>query len=222
MQSGAVELRLVSDAPGRGVTVDFSTFRGEHLGRHSLVRAIGKGSGAVIDATAGLGADAWLIAASGRRVIALERCAAVHAVLADGLARARADPSLHVVAQRITLHQADSIASLERVLAEARAAGEAVDAIFVDPMYPHSDSSALPPRDIRLVRAAAGDDTDADQLFAAACGCGTARVVVRRPHRAPPMELPSGAPVRAPLNAQFKSTLVRYDLYLPVRVSREA
>lgn len=207
----------MTDAPGRGVVVDFSQFRQGQLSRHPLVRAVGKGTGAVLDATAGLGADAWLLAASGRRVIAVERCAAVHAALADGLARAGRDPSLEAVAERITLLVADSIQSIRLLIDKATGDGEMVDAIFLDPMYPHAGSSALPPRDIRLVRAAAGDDVDAQDLFVAACSSGAPRVIVRRPHRAPPMELPATSTARAALNAQFESKLVRYDLYLPVR-----
>ncbi len=219
IHGGALELRLASDAPGRGTVVDFSQFRRGQIARHPLVRAVGKGTGAVIDATAGLGADAWLLAASGRHVIALERCAAVHDAVADGLARAGRDPSLEAVAGRITLQHADSIRALAGLVERARSGGGSIDAIVLDPMYPHSGSSALPPRDIRLVRAAAGDDVDALDLFAAACHCGVSRVVVRRPHRAPPMALPATTALSAPLNAQFGSKLVRYDLYLPFRAS---
>lgn len=224
--AGALELRLSSDIPGRGVSVDFSSFRAVGLAHHPLVRAVGRDTHAVIDATAGLGHDAWLLAARGLRVLAIERCEAVRTILADGLRRASHHPSLADTASRITLVEGDSIAVLRDCTARATAAGDARIAIFLDPMYPEFHrGSALPPRDIRLVRAAAGDDADAPQLFAAACAVVDApgvqrplRVVVRRPTRAPPMPIDFGAsPCASPcvsLNAQFESKLVRYDLYL--------
>ncbi|MDA1007921.1 MAG: class I SAM-dependent methyltransferase [Planctomycetota bacterium] len=200
---GRVELRLEEEPSGSGVVVDFSTFQLKGLAHHPLVKAVGRSADTIIDATAGLCWDAWLLAATGRRIIALERSIDMVRVTRDALDRALQDPAIADIASRIELIHADAIEVVSKWRADSGAS-----VVSLDPMYPHCESSALPPRDIRLVRAAVGDDADTDALFAAAMQSGARRVVVRRPHRAPPL---SGH-----VNAQFPSKLVRYDLYLPM------
>ena len=136
-------MRGAGDAPGTGVSIDLGAIDVRALGGHPLVRAIGKGAGPVIDATAGLGGDAWILAASGRTVTAIERNPSIHALLEDALVHARATPTLAHVAARITLVHGD---------ARSRLAGLANGAwaILVDPMFPPKQKSALAPRDIRL------------------------------------------------------------------------
>ena len=84
---------------GSNLTVDFVGGRvGYQLrhgtGRsHGLAKAVGATSKpipTVIDATAGLGRDAFLLASLGMHVTLIERCPQVHDLLADGLAKARA------------------------------------------------------------------------------------------------------------------------------------
>ena len=56
-----------------------------------LAKAVGLKKGAcpdVIDCTAGLGRDAFVLASLGCRVVMLERVTVVHALLNDGLAQA--------------------------------------------------------------------------------------------------------------------------------------
>ena len=84
------------DAPGP-VCAEFVTGATARRGREAaradegLLRAAGARHGQtpdVIDTTAGLGRDAWLLAALGCRVTLVERHPAVAALLADGLKRA--------------------------------------------------------------------------------------------------------------------------------------
>ncbi len=103
------------DAPGP-LSVDFlrgrTAWRGRTAGaRQPLARAVGLGRGGadrpprILDATAGLGADTWTLAALGARVLAVERHPVLHALLADGLARARraASDTVREAAGRIAL-----------------------------------------------------------------------------------------------------------------------
>src|SRR5215470_6784060 len=63
----------------------------------------------IVDATAGLGRDAFLLASAGATVTMLERSAEVHALLQDALARAAAaSPELAEVVARMTLIHGDA------------------------------------------------------------------------------------------------------------------
>lgn len=170
-------------------------------GRHLLARAVGLDSDTVIDATAGFGQDAFALAALGYRVTALERCGAMTVLLADALRRAVLEPALANCAARIALRSGDA----HRVLAELPSA----DAIYLDPMFPPKRRQATAMRkEMRLLRALAGDDVDAAELVAHARRYARRRVVVKRPDDAPPL--------LADPHMHYAGKLVRYDVYLPL------
>ncbi|MBM4281643.1 MAG: rRNA methyltransferase [Deltaproteobacteria bacterium] len=159
------------------IVVDLATPRS--LARtDDLVRALGLGRGVVtvIDATAGLGRDALALASVGFSVTAVERSPLVQALWQDAIARTGLPERLRFVA-------ADAAEFLRSVAGTA----QAPDAVFLDPMYPHGPRRAMPQKEMRLLRAAVGDDVDAADLFAAARAAARRRVVVKRPKRAPPM-----------------------------------
>jgi 16S rRNA (guanine1516-N2)-methyltransferase len=143
-----------------------------------LVRALGLGKGivTVVDATAGLGRDALALATVGFAVTAVERSPLVQALWHDAIARTGLPERLQFVA-------ADAVGFLRSVAGTP----QAPDAVFLDPMYPHGPRRALPQKEMRLLRAAVGDDGDAHALFAAARAAARRRVVVKRPKKAPPM-----------------------------------
>ncbi|MFW5823761.1 MAG: class I SAM-dependent methyltransferase [Marinobacter sp.] len=159
----------------------------------------------ILDATAGLGQDAFVLAGLGHRVTLLERSPVVHALLEDGLARAASDETAAPVAARMTLIRADSIAWLQQRAEQ----GPVADVIHLDPMFPHRDKSAAVKKEMQLFRPLVGDDPDAADLLAAALGCARYRVVVKRARRAPPVAGPEPA-----LKLEGKSS--RYDVY-PLR-----
>ena len=151
---GVLELRAPSDRPGTGARVDLGTASAAGIRSLPLVRSMGDRARTVADATGGLLGDAWLLALSGFEVTAFERCAAVARVARDGLERAARDPRVDKAALgRLRLVEADAIVAL----------GErSFDAVLVDPMFPPKrKASALARKDVRLLRAAAGDDADA-------------------------------------------------------------
>lgn len=155
----------------------------------------------VLDATAGLGRDAFVLAALGCRVTMVERQPVIAALLADGLERARqAGGEVAVIADRMQLLQADAITAMTGW-------GEQLpQVIHLDPMFPHRDKSALVKKEMRIFRPLAGDDTDAPALLAAALGLASHRVVVKRPRKAPAI---AG---RAP-SAELSGQSSRYDIY---------
>lgn len=154
----------------------------------------------VVDATAGLGRDAFLLASMGARVTLLERSPQVHALLLDGMARAReAGPEFAEIIDRMTL-----------ILGDARLLlpGLEADVVVVDPMHPERKNSALVKKEMRLLRELVGADPDAFDLMQAAFACARKRVVLKWPLRAAPM---AGLPKPS---HQILGKTTRYDVFM--------
>ena len=200
-----------ADVPGP-VYVDFVAGTAAHRRRFGggrrqpLARAVGlKGNAAptVIDATAGLGGDAFVLAGLGCTVRLIERSPIIAALLRDGLRRARQDPDIGpLVAERLSLELADSRDFLQRLAPEQQP-----EVIYLDPMYPHRRKTALTGKAMRLLRQIAGADPDAPALLAAALSCARRRVVVKRPRPAPPLSGP-------PPTLHITAPNTRFDVYL--------
>ncbi|UAW97699.1 class I SAM-dependent methyltransferase [Halopseudomonas nanhaiensis] len=155
----------------------------------------------VLDATAGLGRDAFVLAALGCEVMLLERQPVIAALLADGLSRAtRAGGEVAEIASRMRLLEADAIETMRDW------AGPVPQVIHLDPMFPHRDKSALVKKEMRLFRPLAGDDLDAPRLLSEALALASHRVAVKRPRKAPAIEGP-------PPNAKLEGQSSRYDIY---------
>jgi 16S rRNA (guanine1516-N2)-methyltransferase len=210
-ERGTDGLRLVAPDGGE-LRADFTGgklgWRLEHGGgmRQAVARAVGMGKGRplprVLDATAGLGRDAVVLAALGCEVLALERHAAVAALLEDALERAVAEPATRArLGGRIRFQTADARAFLES------GGARGFDVIYLDPMHPEREQSALVKQEMRLFRALVGADEDAVELLQAALRAGVRRVAVKRPAREPPL---CGAPA-----GQISGRTTRFDLYLP-------
>ncbi|MES0874137.1 class I SAM-dependent methyltransferase [Sinimarinibacterium thermocellulolyticum] len=167
-----------------------------------LARAIGLHKHAdlhVLDATGGLGRDAWTLAALGARVDLVERQPLLAALLRDAHTRALADPQHAATAQRLQVIEADAAVVL---------GGDARwDVVHLDPMYPDHGRHALPQREMQLLRELVGDDADADALLAPARAACRLRTVVKRQLHAP--HLGDQAP-----DFQLAGTQARYDVYL--------
>ncbi len=189
-----LELRVVEAghplAGGHGVYADLTKLdttspAGRSL-KTPLLKAVGihkNRSGdrpRVLDATAGLGEDAWLLAAAGCAVTAVERHPIVHALLSDALDRARL--TAPDITDRITLLPCAQAAA---VLGET-AGTERYDVVLIDPMFPGAERRKTTERKpMRVLRWLVGDDADADHLLEDALKTATRRVVVKRPKAAP-------------------------------------
>ena len=198
MASEPKELRL--DFAGGAVGYRFR--RGGERG-HPLVKAAGIKKDRlpdIVDATAGLGRDAFLLASAGASVTMLERSAEVHALLKDALARAAAESAeLAEVVARITLVHGDARQLLS---------GLAPDVVIVDPMHPPRRNTALVKQEMRLLSSLVGADEDSDQLMRVALAFARERVVLKWPLRAAPL-LASPKP-----SHQFAGKTVRYEVFL--------
>lgn len=190
LQLGADGLQLVelgAAAPGP-VRVDFVEGALAHRRLHGggsgqmVARAVGIQPGVrptVLDATAGLGRDAFVLAQLGCAVTLIERQRLIAALLADGLRRGRLDAEVATIVHRMELRQGNAIELMRSW------AGEPPQVVFLDPMFPHRDKSALVKKEMRLFRPLVGDDDDAPALLAAALALASHRVVVKRSRKAP-------------------------------------
>ncbi len=173
---GAVSVDLVSGAVAH--RRKFGGGRGQ-----AIAKAVGLKGGispTVLDATAGLGRDAFVLATLGCKVQLVERHPVVAALLDDGLARAKADPEIGGwVSERMQLLHASSHDALVNLADDPDFV--APDVVYLDPMYPHKKKSALVKKEMRVFQTLVGADLDADGLFEPAYALATKRVVVKRP-----------------------------------------
>ncbi len=198
-------------APGP-VAVDFGNAGMRHRrhagARELLGRAVGQGGEKmlrVLDATAGLGTDAFVLADQGSEVLLCEREPVIAELLASGLqaAAGSGDPWLMSVVQRMSLCRGDV-----RALAPGHL--QSVDVIYLDPMFPPRRKSAAVRKEMALFHtllARAIDPQDADALLLWALQQDTARVVVKRPAKAPCLA------AQQPSHA-ISGKAVRYDVYV--------
>ncbi|MDF2154038.1 class I SAM-dependent methyltransferase [Vibrio sp. CAU 1672] len=176
---GAIYVDLVGGAVGH--RRKFGGGKGQ-----AIAKAAGLNKGVtptVLDGTAGLGRDAFVLASLGCKVQMVERNPVVAALLDDGLVRARQDPEIGSwVAERMSLLHASSHDALQQLAQDPEFVQP--DVVYLDPMYPHPENkkkSALVKKEMRVFQSLVGADLDADGLLAPALALATKRVVVKRP-----------------------------------------
>jgi 16S rRNA (guanine1516-N2)-methyltransferase len=169
-----------------------------------IAKAVGLKSGVmptVLDATAGLGRDAFVLASLGCTVTMFERSPVVAALLDDGLLRAAQDPEIGGwVSQRLILQHHNSVERLGQLHASH-------EIVYLDPMFPHRKKSAQIKKEMRVFQSLVGSDDDADQLLPLALNAATKRVVVKRPSYA-------GFLNQQPPSMQLTSKANRFDVYV--------
>lgn len=183
-----------------GHRLRFGGGRGQALARAMGLRA-GK-TPLIIDATAGLGRDAFLLASLGAHVVLIERSERMHALLADGMERALEEGgTFREIIGRMTLLLGDSKDLIPGLSGEA---------ILIDPMHPPRKNTALVKRELRQVREIVGTDEDAVDLMRVALRHASNRVVLKWPAKADPIE-----GLRPPSH-QIKGKSTRYDVFMVV------
>jgi 16S rRNA (guanine1516-N2)-methyltransferase len=155
-----------------------------------------------LDVTAGFGRDAFVLANLGCQVDMIERHPCIALLLDDALARAQRNPTISDIIARMSIYNADSADYLSS-LDEARYP----DVIYMDPMYPSREKSALVKKDMRLLHQLAGPDMDSEQLLTLARKVAKKRVVVKRPKSAPFI-------ANAKPSTCIESKNTRYDVYV--------
>ncbi len=157
----------------------------------------------VLDATAGLGGDSIQLASWGFDVVACERNEKVFKLIQDGVSRlqlaSQINANLKVAAANLKVVNADSLKLMSEVTA---------DVIYLDPMYPDLKSSALPKKEMQLLRKLFTDvdpERETLDLLTQALKFAKMRVVLKRPPAAPILEKPSHS---------LEGKAVRFDIYI--------
>lgn len=173
------------------VFVDFLHGAASHRRLHgggagqAVAKAVGlnkKRDLTILDATAGLGRDAFVMASLGAKVTLFERHQTVYEILADGLSRMNltADEDLIAIHQRLTLFNTSLLDG-----GASKFKDNQPDVVYLDPMFPERGKSAKVKKDMSIFHDLVGADDDADQLLAPALELARFRVVVKRSKQAP-------------------------------------
>lgn len=154
----------------------------------------------VVDATAGWGRDAAVLASSGAHVVMLEREPVLAALLEEGLERLYQHQNMSLY---LRLYGEDARDYLKALVPE-----DYPDVIYLDPMHPAREKSAKVKKDLHALQALLGADDDPLSLLEIARLRARDRVVVKWPARLPALLKPDYA---------FEGKTVRFDVYLADR-----
>ncbi len=190
-----------------------SRIKPANLARELLVRAaklkdasrLGRAP-VVVDATAGLGTDSFLLAAAGWEVHLFESDPVIAALLIDACERARQDPHLADIAARMHPVSGDSIAALPALRGT-------VDVVYLDPMFPERTKSAAVKKKFQLLHLLERPCTNQEELLSAALAAAPRKVVVKRPIKGP--YLAGVTPSHS-----LKGKAVRFDCIVPLQPHR--
>ncbi len=172
---------------------------GELLVHAARIRGLDRAPTAV-DATAGLGEDSLLLAAAGFSVRMYERNPVIAALLKDALRRAAETPQLCEIISRMELVEADSLTEMPRL-------AQIPDLIFLDPMFPTREKSALVKKKFQLLHCLELPCAQEEALLQAAFLASPRKIVVKRPPKGPYL----GG--RKP-NYSLTGKAVRYDCFV--------
>ncbi|MDB2415122.1 class I SAM-dependent methyltransferase [Rickettsiales bacterium] len=198
-----LSLKSCKNKNQKPIRVDFKSqelsYRQKHGGRskEQIAKAVGISQGvrpSIVDVTAGLGKDGFILASLGCKVTMLERTPIVHALLEDGLKRAED------ITKNITLYQADSIKWLE-------SCSYSPEVIYMDPMFPSRKKSAAIKKEMRIFHDIVGEDLDSTKLLKIALEKALYRVVVKRPKLSSPI-----GQIEPTISHEQKSC--RFDIYV--------
>jgi 16S rRNA (guanine1516-N2)-methyltransferase len=170
------------------IICDFASSANSHRRKYgggngqAIAKAVGlsgKFQPKVLDLTAGLGGDAFVLASLGCQIQLIERNPIVHCLLADGLQRAgysgNEDRELADIVARMDLIEGDSIHYLEHLNTQ-----QLPDIIYLDPMFPERKKSAKVKKEMQAFHGIVGGDEDAAELLDLALQRAQYRVVVKR------------------------------------------
>lgn len=154
----------------------------------------------ILDLTAGWGRDAAVLASFGAELLMLERHPVMAALLEDAIKRCRADEQCDLNLSLLAVDAKDYLQELQP--------SDYPDVIYMDPMHPLRQKSALVKKDLQILQTMVGPDEDALEVLTLAKQRVKQRVVIKWPQKQPPLARP---------NASIEGKTVRFDIFLPER-----
>lgn len=156
----------------------------------------------IIDATAGLGYDAFILASLGANVTLIERSEKIYDLLNAAISEAKLyGGEISKIVNRMNLLFGDSKDILPNIAPEV---------ILIDTMYKDRKKSALVKNDMRLVREVVGSDSDHVELINVALNNASKRVVIKQPRYAETLDNIRGC------SHQILGKTIRYDVYVTI------
>ena len=169
----------------------------------NLAKAVGMKSNKnrnIIDATAGLGYDSFILASLGAKVTLIERSQKMHEILQNGIDEGISfGGEIEKIINRMELLFGDSKDILPKLTPEV---------IMIDTMYKDRKKTALVKNNMRLVREIVGPDSDYIELLKVALNCAKNRVVLKQPRYAEPIK-----EIRK-CSHQILGKTIRYDIFM--------
>jgi len=154
----------------------------------------------IIDATAGLGYDSFILASLGAKVTLIERSQKMHEILQNGINEGISfGGEIEKIINRMELLFGDSKDILPKLTPEV---------IMIDTMYKERKKTALVKNNMRLVREIVGPDSDYIELLKVALNCAKNRVVLKQPRYAEPIK-----EIRK-CSHQILGKTIRYDIFM--------
>ena len=154
----------------------------------------------IIDATAGLGYDSFILASLGAKVTLIERSQKMHELLQNGIDEGKSfGGEIEKIINRMELLFGDSKDILPKLTPEV---------IMIDTMYKDRKKTALVKNNMRLVREIVGPDSDYIELLKVALNCAKNRVVLKQPRYAEPIK-----EIRK-CSHQILGKTIRYDIFM--------
>jgi len=210
-KNGLCLQQLGKNAPKKSIRVDFATkkitlrIKAKH--KEDIAKAVGisgKTKLHVLDATAGLGHDAFILAALGCSVTMLENSPVIATLLEDGLVRAANNPNLRKIISRMQLIKINNIQYMQQLISSQKP-----DVVYLDLMFPRRKKSALVKKEMQILKELLSNAKPIDEkkLLDAAIKCAKKRVVVKRPRLAKPL-------ANQQPNFSIKGKICRFDIYI--------
>lgn len=197
-----IELSLVrQQEPKTTLKIDFSSgqlqYRRAKGGSELLVKAVGLNKHKnlnIIDATAGLGRDAFVMACHGGKVTMLEKNPLIAVLLEDALSKLMDDKL------QLNLIKDDSMEYLKNLMILP-------DVIYLDPMFPERPKAALVKKEMQFLQQILIEDQQPELLLKIALKKALKKVVVKRPNYAEFLD------AKKP-SYSLKSKSNRFDVYV--------
>lgn len=173
----------------------------------AIAKAVGLKHGRcpiVLDITAGLARDAYVLASLGCKLHLVEKSPIVYALIEDGIRRCQRDAvCADTLKNVISWVNADAIDHMHAININ----NSRPEVIYIDPMYPDRKKSARVKKDMQILQKLLAKDQNDAQLLITALECTTERVVVKRPLHAPALG-------NLAADTSIFSKKTRFDVYL--------